>query len=364
MELAELKFPKYAKLAFVLLSLSIIVVILYFGQHILIPLLLSLLFAILLRPVVIFLHIKFRFPHVIAVFVTVVLFVVSIVTVLLFVSWQVSDITDDWNKIKHNLSEHFERLQLWIKQRFHVSYTKQQSYIHQVTQETLKGDSELMGNTLSSFTDTLVSLILIPIYTFLILLYRSHFIKFLYKIVRTKNELVLQDILTKVKTVVQSYITGLIIEMGIVAVLTTTGLMLLGVQYAIFLGMITAILNLIPYLGILVAAVISILATLVNSSEVSLIIGIIVLNGAVQLIDNNIIVPKIVGNKVRINALATMVGVIIGGTVSGIAGMILSIPLIAIIKVIFDHIEPLKPLGFLMGNNINENLKSVIIKSK
>lgn len=362
MEFVNVNFPKYAKLAFVLLSLSIIIVILYFGQHILIPILLSLLFAILLRPVVIFLTVKIRLPHVIAVFITVVFFILAITTILLFVSWQVSDITNDWNKIKINLSAHLEHFQHWIKLKFHVSYRKQENYIQQVTQETLKGDSNLMGNTISSFTDTLVSLILIPIYTFLILLYRSHFIKFLYKVVSPKNETVLQNILTKVKTVIQSYIIGLIIEMGIVGVLTTTGLMLLGVEYAIFLGVITAILNLIPYLGILVAAFISIAATLVDSNEISMIIGIIVLNAAVQLIDNNLIVPKIVGNKVRINALATMVGVIIGGAVSGIAGMILSIPLIAIIKIIFDHIEPLKPLGFLLGNDDHENLKLITKK--
>jgi predicted PurR-regulated permease PerM len=305
---------------------------------------------------VIFLNTKLRLPQVIAVFITVVFFVVTIATILMFVSWQVSDITHDWSKIKTNLSTHFRHFQHWVKQSFRVSYHKQQNYITQVTQETLKGDGDLMGNTLSSFTDTLVSLILIPIYTFLILLYRTHFTKFLYQIVSVKNERMLQDILTKVKTVVQSYIIGLVIEMGIVGVLTTTGLMLLGVQYAIFLGVITAILNLIPYLGILAAAFISILATLVNSSEVSMILGIIVLTGVVQFIDNNLIVPKIVGNKVRINAMATMVGVIIGGAVSGIAGMILSIPLIAIIKIIFDHIEPLKPLGFLLGNDTSKRL--------
>lgn len=360
MEPSTIKFPAYVKLSLTLLSLSIITVILYFGQHILIPLLLSLLFAILLRPVVLLLNVKLKLPDTIAVFITVIVFVVSIATILLFVSWQVSDITDDWNKIKINLSAHFQNFQQWIKHRFHVSYSNQKNYMQQVTDETLKGDSDLMGNTLSSFTDTLVSLILIPIYTFLILLFRNHFTKFLYKVVRTENEPVLQAILTKVKTVVQSYIIGLIIEMGIVGLLTTIGLMALGVEYAIFLGVLTSILNLIPYIGILVAAFISILATLVNSHEISLIIGIIILNIVVQLIDNNLIVPKIVGNKVRINALATMVGVIIGGAVSGIAGMILSIPLIAILKVVCDHIERLKPLGFLIGNDTPEKIKSHI----
>ena len=130
---ADLKFPRYAKLAFVLLSLCMIFIILYYGQHILIPLILSLLFAVLLRPVVILLNVKLRFPHVIAVFITVVFFVLSIATILLFVSWQVADITDDWNKIKINLSAHFQNFQQWIKQRFHVSYRKQENYIQQVT---------------------------------------------------------------------------------------------------------------------------------------------------------------------------------------------------------------------------------------
>ena len=93
-----------------------------------------------------------------------------------------------------------------------------------------------------------------------------------------RNENKLHEILKQIKTVIQSYIVGLLIEMGIVGVLTTVGLMFLGVEYAILLGVITAMLNLIPYIGILVAAVISILATLVNSSELSVILGVILLN--------------------------------------------------------------------------------------
>ncbi len=357
-------FPRYAKLAFILFSLSIILLILYLAQNIIIPLILALLFAILLRPLVVFLTNRLKFPHIVAAMVSVTLFVIVVVTILFFISWQVSDMTNDWNKIKYNLSVHVEHFEHWVKQRYHISYFKQENYIHKITQETLNGDSNLMGSTLNSFTDTLLILILIPIYTFLILLYRTLFIKFLYKVVSSKNETMLQDVLTQVKTVVQSYIIGILIEMGIVCALTTSGFMILGLQYAILLGLITAILNLIPYVGILVATVISIFATLVNSNEISLIIGIIVLNGVVHLLDNNIIIPKIVGTKVRINALATMVAVIIGGTLVGIPGMILSIPLIAIIKVIFDHIEPLKPWGFLMGSIIPETKKLVIVKRK
>ena len=361
MEMPVINFPRYAKLSLILLSLCIIVVILYLGQNILIPLFLSLFFAILLRPMVRLLNTKFRFPHVLAVLVSVILFIAFIAAIVFFISWQIADMTDDWNKIKENLTLHFHNFQLWIKQQFHLSYNKQQTYIHQA-EKSLNGNSELLGNTWTSFTDMLVNIVLIPVYTFLILMYRNLFIKFLYKMNSRSNQQNLQEVLTQVKTVVQSYIIGLFIEMGIVGTLIATGLMLLGVQYAILLGVITAILNLIPYLGIMVATLIAILATLVNSNDTSIIVGIIILNIIVQLIDNNFVVPKIVGNKVRINAMATMVGVIIGGTVGGIPGMILSIPLIAIIKVIFDHIESLKPWGYLLSNDDSNGFQTSFIK--
>lgn len=356
-EQSSIKLPLYAKVSLILMSLCIILTSLYFGKHILIPLLLSLLFAILLRPVVVFFNKNLKFPHVIAVLTAVILFVIFVAGIIFFISWQVADITHDWNKIKHNISVHYEHLQHWIKQRYHLSYNKQEKYIQQVRNESINGNSELMSNTLSSFTDTLLNTVLIPIYTFLILLYRNLFIKFLTKMVHKSKEHILKDILTQIKTVIQSYIVGLLIEMGIVGTLTTVGLMLLGVEYAVLLGVITAILNLIPYIGILVASVVTILATLVNSSQLSVIMGAIALSIFVQFIDNNILVPKIIGNKVRINALVSIVGVVIGGAIAGVAGMFLAIPMIAILKVIFDRIEALSPWGFLMGDELPKTYK-------
>lgn len=364
MKSPALTLPLYAKFALILLSLTIITVTLFYGQTILIPLVLALLFAILLRPVELFLNKKFRFPAALAALTSVVLSVLLMTAIILFISWQVSDITDDWAKIKQNFSIHYERVQSWVRQRYHVSYNKQQSYINQVAQGTLNGDSEILGKTLNSFTGTLLNLILIPIYTFLILLYREMFVQFLSKIVHKKNEHTLAEILSQIKTVVQRYIIGLFIQMGIVTILTSVGLMILGVQYAVLLGVITAVLNLVPYIGILAAGIISILATLGNSTDISLMLGIVILNMVVQLIDNNIVAPNIVGNKVRINALTTMVGVIIGGVLWGIPGMVLSIPITAIIKVIFDHIESFKPYGFLLGNVAPAPSKFTFIKQE
>ena len=187
---------------------------------------------------------------------------------------------------------------------------------------------------------------------FLILLYRTHFMKFLNKLFKQEHQSTLFDILCQIKVAVKSYLVGLIIQMVSVATMTSIGFMIAGVKYAVLLGVLTGLLNLIPYLGILIAMVISIFATLTGTPDISMILGVIIVTIIVQLIDNNILVPLVVSSKVEINAMASIVGIIIGGAIAGISGMFLAIPTIAILKVIFDRIEPLKPWGYLMGDDL------------
>ena len=347
----ELKFPFYAQLAFVLLSLSIVTVFLYVAHGILIPILLAMLFAILLRPLVCFLNQKLRLPHVIAVMTSVILFVLVIGGILFFVSWKITDIADDWDKIKSNLNIHYHNIQHWIKQSFHISYIQQQKYIQQASKDSLPG-TEVIGNTMSSFTDVLLNFVLVPIYIFLFLIYRNLFLNFLAKLFKSEHQAQLKDILYQVKGAIHSYLVGLLIEVGIVSTLTSIGLMIVGVQYPILLGVITGVLNLIPYIGIIIAALLSIVATLTTSAEFSVISGVIIVNIVVQLLDNNLLVPLIVSSKVKINAFVSIVAIIIGGALAGVAGMFLAIPMIAIIKVIFDRLDAFKPWGYLMGDDV------------
>lgn len=347
-----LRLPFYAKLSFTLLSLLSLFTVLYIGQNIIIPILLSLLFAILLRPVAHFLKSKLRFPHVIAVIFTVFLFIFIVIGVLTFISWQISDIANDWDKIKTNLSIHFNNIQEIVRVNFNLSKIEQKKLIDDAAKSSLKTGKSIVGSTLMSFTDTLLNLTLIPIYTFLFLLYRTHFIKFLSKLFKPENNEKLQNILFQVKISIQSYIIGLIIQMVAVSTLTTIGFMIIGVKYAIVLGIITGLLNLIPYIGILFAGLLSIIATLTGSPDLSLILGVVIVIVIVQIIDNNLLVTLIVSSKVKINAFASIVGIIIGGAIAGFAGMFLAIPMIAILKVIFDRIEPLEPWGYLMGDDL------------
>lgn len=345
-------FPFYAKFALILFILIGSTAILYYGQGVLAPLLLALLFAILIEPVSRFLITKLRFPNTLATGITVVLFLLLFIILFYFISLQLVGMADDWDKIKSNLMTHYKNLQEYIETSFGISKEQQIKAIDQATSDSASTGKQMAGATLASITDSLLNLILIPIYMFLILLYKKHFVKFLRDLVSEKHHAALRDILATVKISVQSYIVGLLIEMIIVSVLTSVGLMIIGVKYAILLGVITGLLNLIPYIGIVVAGLLTVVASLTGSTDATIIIGIIVVNIIVQFIDNNILVPMVVSSKVEINAIASIVGIIIGGILGGITGMFLAIPLIAILKIIFDRIDSLKPWGYLLGDDL------------
>ncbi len=350
------KLPGYAHFTVILFAIIMLGTLIYIAQQIIIPIVLALLFAILLNPIVNFLNKKWRIPNVIAVLFSITLLFAFVGGILFFIYWQAADISQEWPSIKHNFSTHIKSAERWIQQTFHISRYKQEQYVQQTAQKSLN-EGNWMGNTLSSFSNTFASLILIPLYTFLLLLYRKLFVNFLLQVVDAKNEAKLIDILVNIGGIVQNYIVGLIIEMAVVASLTAGGLMLLGVQYAILLGLITALLNLIPYIGILCAAIITIFAALINTTDPSIVVKIIFMVWAIQLFDNNFLVPKVVGNKIKINALVSIIGVIVGGSLCGIAGMFLALPSIAILKVIFDRIDSLKPYGYLMGDDLPKTVK-------
>jgi predicted PurR-regulated permease PerM len=152
--------------------------------------------------------------------------------------------------------------------------------------------------------------------------------------------------------VIQSYMVGLLMEMGIVALINFIGFVIIGIDYAVFLAIFAAVLNLLPYIGMLIASIFCMLVTLTTASQPMDAIWTLLVLWVVQFIDNNILMPRIVGSKVKINALIAILAVLIGGTLCGLSGTFLAIPGIAILKAIFERVEELKPWGMLLGDNI------------
>jgi predicted PurR-regulated permease PerM len=360
----NIELPFYAKLAFILVSLISFAFIFCLGKDIITPVLMAFLFAVLLVPIFTFLKTRLRFPRHLAAACCILLFAACIVGILVFISYQVSDIANDFDTIKKNANKFITDIHRFVKDNFHVSIGEQKKYIDTVAKDSVQNGKATIGSAILSITDLLVDCTIIPIYTFLFLLYKDHFILFLAKLVNKEDHANLKGILAQIKVSINNYIVSLILEMIVVSVLTGLGLWIIGIKYFILLGLITGILNLIPYIGILIAGIITLLASLTGSGETSVILGILIVNIIVQLIDNNLLVPLIINSKVEINAFVSIMGIIIGGAAAGISGMFLAIPLLAILKIIFDRIESLEPWGYLMGNHMPRKFTWRIRKAK
>jgi predicted PurR-regulated permease PerM len=192
----------------------------------------------------------------------------------------------------------------------------------------------------------------LPVYIFLLLLYKTLILNFLYEVFAEENSKKVADILNQTKTAIQSYMVGILIEAAIVATLNSIALLILGVPYAILLGVIGAILNMLPYIGGIIAIALPVLMATVTKEGFSTQLGVIIAYAIIQFVDNNILVPRIVSSKVQINALFSIIVVLLGGSLWGVSGMFLSIPLVAILKIIFDRVDGLQPWGKLLGDQV------------
>jgi predicted PurR-regulated permease PerM len=347
-----LKLPFYAKLACILVSLISFAYIFCIAKDILTPVLLAFLFAVLLLPIFTFLNTKLKFPRHLAAIICMAVFLSFIVGIFVFISYQVTYMANYFDTINKNANSFIIEIHKFIRENFEISIGDQKKYLDSVTKDSVKNGQAKLGSAIISISDVLLDSTIIIIYTFLFLIYKEHFKLFLAKLISKENHSVLKDILSQIKVSINNYIVSLIIEMIVVSVLTGLGLWIIGIKYFILLGLITGILNLIPYIGILVAGIITVLASLTGSAEISMILGILIVNIIVQFIDNNLLVPLIINTKVEINAFVSIMGIIVGGAAAGISGMFLAIPLLAILKIIFDRIESLEPWGYLMGNHI------------
>ena len=349
------------KLSLVLFCLLAIGFIIWIGQDIIVPIAFATLLAILLLPFNNFLEKKLSRVWAISVSLTISLII--LIGLIYFFSIHVSSFVDDLPQIKSQLNRHLRTVQTWAYNQFHLTRTEQKQYIDKATSQIQgKDGGGFLGLTLITITNSVIFIVLLPIYTFLILYYRNMIRKFLVSIFADHHREHVIAVIRESKLIVQGYMAGLLIEMGIITLINYAGFLIIGIKYAFFLALLSAILNMVPYIGMLIASIICMLVTLTTSNNISDIGWVVVVLTIVQFFDNNIIMPKIVSSRVKINALMTIFGVLAGGAVAGISGMFLSIPFIAIIKVIFDRIEPLKPWGEILGDDITYIEKGKILK--
>jgi predicted PurR-regulated permease PerM len=349
------EYPFYLKSTVVLLGIILLVFVFAQLADILVPLAFAVFIAVLLNPLCTRLQ-RLKVPRLASIIIAMLIAVVVLVAVFYFLSTQIIQFGDSLPMLKQKMGEIFTQLQSWVDSTFGVSLQKQAKML----QDLANSSQAMVGKTVGTLLGVLSVIFLLPVYVFLILYYKPLILNFLYESFSEENSKQVGEILKQTKAAIQSYIVGLLIEMLLVAILNATALMLLGVKYGLLIGVIGAILNLIPYLGGIIAIALPVLMATVTKDGYSTQLGIIAAYIVIQFIDNNIFVPRIVSSKVQINALISIVVVLLGNALWGVSGMFLSIPFIAVLKIIFDHIDGLKPWGRLLGDTVPMQHKGMV----
>jgi predicted PurR-regulated permease PerM len=361
----EIILPFYLKATIALIGLIAFFTIMYIGQDIIVPVVFAVIIAILLHPVVNF-FIRLKINRVIAIIITLFLTFIVLAAFVDLLFSQAHMLYESWPKLVDKFTIILNQSIASISGYLDVDPQNIHEWIVKTKGEIINSSSAVIGQTIIMFGSGVILLLLIPTYTFIILYYQPLLREFIRKLFASSDQSQVKEIATQVKTLIQRYLIGLVIEFVLMSILNSTALLLLGIQYAILLGTIGAMLNVIPYIGGIVAVALPMMVAVATKTTAWYAVYVMIAYYVIQLFDNNIIVPVIVASKVKINALFSIIVVFIGNALWGIPGMFLSIPLLAIVKLFCDNIEPLKPWGFLLGYTMPPliNLKPPVVKVK
>jgi predicted PurR-regulated permease PerM len=349
------QYPFYIKSTVILFGIVLLSYSLISLRGILVPISFAVIIAILLNPLVNRFK-KWGISPVFSIIIAMLIALIVFCAILYFLSSQIIGFGDNLPLLKSKFETLLQDLQHWLHIKFGLSINKQVKLLN----EAVNKSEAMLGKTVGTALGTLAVIFLLPVYVFLLLFYKTLILNFLFEVFSEENTKQVGDILNQTKTAIQSYMVGLLLEALIVAILNSVALLILRVDYAILLGVIGAILNMIPYLGGIVAIALPILMATMTKDGFSTQIGILIAYAIIQFIDNNILVPRIVSSKVQINALFSIMVVLFGGALWGVPGMFLSIPAVAILKIIFDRIDDLKPWGKLLGDEVPTRHKGQI----
>ncbi len=332
-----------------LFGLMLIGLLIYLGSSIVMPLAFSFLLSILLLPVYRFL-LRIHLPNFLAILLSVLLALILVFGFFTLLIVQLNNLIQDFPAIEQHVQKHTHLVSQWIERNWGFPAQKQSQMVNEQLKKLMDSAGSVAGGTAASVTGTLMYIGLIPLYMFLILYYKNLLLRFLFLCASRNYHKEMQSIIYDTEKTLKSYLTGLMIEMVLVAVLNSIALFLFGIKYAILIAVIFALMNLLPYIGAIIANLLAALITLSTSENLSDVVVVLVVLAVVQFIDNNIFMPYIVGSKVRLNALATIVALLIGQALAGIGGMFMAIPTLAILKLIFERIDSLKHWSVLMGD--------------
>lgn len=348
--------PSYLKALSVLIFIIVLVFFLIIGRSLLVPLFMGGFFAVLFTPLANWFE-KNKIPRTLACVFSLLINIAVVVGFLFFIISTITNFTKDFENVSDKLSNYAKEIDEWTFKNFGIDENLEEKasddYIMTLLQQHGANITGFALRTVGSLSGA----ILIPVFMFFFLLYRDHLTEVMIRIYRDKDPQLVKMRITSLRKLLQNYIIGVVKVMGILAVLNVTAYTALGIKHAIFFGVIGAFLNIIPYVGPFIGAMMPMIYAFLTKDSLFYPIAVLASTQLIQLIEGNFLTPKIVGGNVNLNPFITFLGLLIGGSIWGIAGMILIIPTLAILREIFELSDQTSPFALLLGEERNYERK-------
>lgn len=343
------KLPLTVKIPCYLLSLVLGVIILIYSKDFLLPIVLAALLSLLLYPVYKKLT-EWKLPSMLAVILTMLVVIVVIVGLSMLISNQVGLLVSDIQNSGARINDKINDFQIYITTRFHVDNVTVIGWFANLKEKLFDISGDIASGALSGTTNFLSTLFLVIIYVFCFLLYNRSFHDFAFALLRSGKQDAASSLISHIQKLVQHYLVGLFIVILILGVSDTIGLYIIGVNHALFFAFFAAVMTIIPYIGILIGAALPVIYILLTKDSAWQAVGVLIVFFIVQVVESNIISPKIIGSKVSVNPFIAIVVLLAGAELWGISGMVLSIPIIAIVKLVLDIQPQTKAFGYFLGS--------------
>lgn len=344
-------YPFWFKYTVILLGLILLYVILLYGKFILMPLAMSALLAMLLEPLSKRIE-RLKTGRVGAILLSMVVVFIVLAGILSLLSIQFVQFADRLPEANIKLQQISTDLLTFFENAFGIAPEQQVDFLQQGLGNVIDKSGEYLSTALGATTSVFTTITLLPLFVFFMMYYKKMYQTFLHKIWNGGSTKAIDSVVEEVQAVTQNYIVGMISVIGILAVLNAIGLWIVGLEHALFFAVFAAILAVIPYIGIIIGSLPAILFAVLFTESLFTPLAVVGVFGAVQFLEGNFITPNIIGSKVSINPFMALLALIIGGEIWGIAGMILFVPFIGILRCVFVEVEELRPYGYLLSNKL------------
>jgi len=344
----ENRFPRSVRFSFLLVSVILLIYVIIQAKQFLYPLAFGFLLAYMLYPVVNFLE-KRDVPRILSIITGLVIVIAVIYGAGFFIFRRIGTLMEDMPSLKKQALDNVDVFLQSIQATFGIKDNKLEDFLRDSVNGMFQTGSQEFKQMFMHTTGALIKILLLPIYVFLFLYYRTKFSYFILKMVNDGKRLVTIKILREISTVATRYMGGIFIVAICLCIMNSIGFSIIGLKYPIFMGIIAAIFSFIPYFGTLMGYIIPFVFSLLAMNSPMYAVAIVVQYFIVHLIENNLLTPNIVGDKLQINPFFIIIGLIGAAMVWGVPGMMIIVPALAIAKIIFENIDSLHPFAYLLG---------------